>query len=804
MRGDSPILGELVLPGDVTARPVAELAEPVRNRLGAEAGDVVLGRPGTRSASRVLSADTWRLIEQFRTPATIVAAVMGFAKDRDADPAVVLEEAAPLVAGLVNAHLLAPAGSAVAGAVEPLVAPGDLLGGRVTIVETVQVHEDVEVHRGVLEGVPPGAAVAVKVSRSPAADERIAAEAALLGRLAGHATPRLVAHGGHGERKWLAMDWVDGPGFVSWAADRVWAGRCDEVVGACVRLAERLAALHERGVVHGDLHGGNVVVAGDGEPVLLDLGGAVAGSGWSGPYRALDGHYIEPELARARLAGAGDPPPTTASEQYAFGVLAYTALTGAHPFDIPLDRDRAMRRIATSAMVPFAHQGVRRAPAVERVLARTLASDPAARYPDLHAVAAALQEAREEPAPPRGIPPALGSWWREFLGEYDTEPRADLLARDAPEASVYWGAAGIALALLSAARSSGADRLLAAASRWASFAASREDRPTAFASTALGLPDGLGARPSVFHGHVGVVLVQGLVGAQVGMESDVRTAAHALAMGLAAARDDPDERQSDPTLGPASLLWGAAPLAENTLGEATVDLAGVREAVARVLARPFPGVGEDPFLGMAHGGAGLCHAYLRAAEAFGEEPPAWLRGALDESYAATEVRSGRAWWPVRRSEPANVWAGWCHGVAGHVQLLTLAARVLGEQRWLELAVAAGEYVAAHPHREVASLCCGSAGQAAALLDLHELTGESVWFERATGFAERAAAQARVDADGRRASLFKARSGSPSRSKNRARHSRSSPGEGSRSPPGEGRGAAHARSAGPAAHREVRP
>ncbi|MGI8685897.1 MAG: hypothetical protein ACR2MO_12575, partial [Acidimicrobiales bacterium] len=48
----------------------------------------------------------------------------------------------------------------------------------------------------------------------------------------------------------------------------------DEVAGVVAAVATTLADLHERGVVHGGLDGGHVLVAADGRPVLCSLGRA--------------------------------------------------------------------------------------------------------------------------------------------------------------------------------------------------------------------------------------------------------------------------------------------------------------------------------------------------------------------------------------------------------------------------------------------------------------------------------------------------------------------------------------------------
>ncbi len=98
-------------------------------------------------------------------------------------------------------------------------------------------------------------------------------------------------------------------------------------------VADAIAALHEKGWVHGDIKSANVMLDADGLPRLVDLGnaqriGAIQPTGAS-PYST------SPE----RLDGA---PAATAADIYAFGVLLYELVSGHPPFypDITPDRVR--------------------------------------------------------------------------------------------------------------------------------------------------------------------------------------------------------------------------------------------------------------------------------------------------------------------------------------------------------------------------------------------------------------------------------------------------------------------------------
>jgi len=103
-----------------------------------------------------------------------------------------------------------------------------------------------------------------------------------------------------------------------------------EVVTACAPVAQALAGIHARGLVHGDVTPSNILLTAEGLPLLADLGVARMAGEWPEEVGATAGHAA-PEV----LAGH---PPGPAADVYGLATVAVLALTGrppSRPFSLP-------------------------------------------------------------------------------------------------------------------------------------------------------------------------------------------------------------------------------------------------------------------------------------------------------------------------------------------------------------------------------------------------------------------------------------------------------------------------------------
>lgn len=186
--------------------------------------------------------------------------------------------------------------------------------------------------------------VAIKLLHAGGRDQAaLVDEGRLLARLAHPAVVAVHDAGTHGDRAFLAMELVDGEELGDWAARQAKRGDWRSVLEAIVEAGTGLAAAHAQDVVHGDVKPSNVLVGSDGRARVSDFGIARhASRGISiaedEPTEDDDGattvrvrHYAGTPAYMAPEQHAGNPADAS-SDQYAFCLMAWALLSGAHPY----------------------------------------------------------------------------------------------------------------------------------------------------------------------------------------------------------------------------------------------------------------------------------------------------------------------------------------------------------------------------------------------------------------------------------------------------------------------------------------
>jgi hypothetical protein len=257
--------------------------------------------------------------------------------------------------------------------------------------------------------------VALKLLRAenaaPQLRTRLLREARAMARLKHPNVLTVYEVGTEGDRDYIAMELVDGMNLDQWLAT---APPKHELWTALLAAGHGLAAAHRAGLVHRDFKPHNVLRSRDGRVLVTDFG--LARGVGDEPTQAPESMNAPIALDVTLDAGSKDSlldspltqtgaligtpaymapeqyvgtPPDPRTDQFAFCVTVWQALTGKRPFDgSTLDE---LRR-ATNRGV--AHLQVKLPRGVRAVLARGLDPDPTKRWDDLDDLLAALDRAR--------------------------------------------------------------------------------------------------------------------------------------------------------------------------------------------------------------------------------------------------------------------------------------------------------------------------------------------------------------------------------------------------------------------------
>ena len=186
---------------------------------------------------------------------------------------------------------------------------------------------------------------------------------------------------------YLVMEYVDGRTLSQLIAEGpLEPERARDLIH---QAASALAEAHSRGLVHRDLKPANLMVTGDDIVKITDFGIARAADGLAltetGQLLGTPS-YISPEQANGRTA-------TPASDVYALGVVLFECLTGERPYrgDTPVVIALAHLREPIPDLPPDVPAGL------AAVTRQAMAKDPAERFPDARALAAALGSLAAEP-----------------------------------------------------------------------------------------------------------------------------------------------------------------------------------------------------------------------------------------------------------------------------------------------------------------------------------------------------------------------------------------------------------------------
>jgi tetratricopeptide (TPR) repeat protein/tRNA A-37 threonylcarbamoyl transferase component Bud32 len=212
-------------------------------------------------------------------------------------------------------------------------------------------------------------------------------------------------------RVFLAMEHVEGQTLAAWLAEKPRTRK--EIVDVFAAAGRGLHAAHAAGIAHRDFKPQNVMVDGTGGVRVMDFGlareiGETEPAAATAPMDVdLPGAHALPLTRTGEIVGTPlyMPPEgfktqraDARSDQFSFCVALYQALYGAHPFGGKNLGELIAAVTAGRVLPPPPKSTV--PPWLRRVVLRGLSADPAARWPSMEALTAALEH---DPARTRGF-----------------------------------------------------------------------------------------------------------------------------------------------------------------------------------------------------------------------------------------------------------------------------------------------------------------------------------------------------------------------------------------------------------------
>ncbi|MEU9852012.1 class IV lanthionine synthetase LanL [Streptomyces sp. NPDC047974] len=625
-----------------------------------------------------------------------------------------------------------------------------VVGDRFAVREAIRHTNKGGVYRG--SDVRTGLAVVIKETRphveadASGSDVRdwLRAEARTLEKLRGSGlAPEPLALFEHAGHLFLAQEEVPGVPLRTWVAERFRDAGGErygaEATAQVARLVDLVAAAHARGCVLRDFTPGNVMVRPDGALRLIDLELAVLADDAALPTRVGTPGFSAPE----RLL---DAPVSPTADYYSLGATVCFVLAGKVPnllAEEPHDRP-AEERLAE--WLDACRVSVRLPDGMRELILGLMRDDPDARWDPARArealgrMAGGPAARPSRPSSPGSAPApaddvlrsAVDGIVRHLVDTMTPEDDRRLwpvstLAGETDPCTVQQGAAGVLAVLTRYFELTGDPRLpgpLAAAGRWI---ADRSDPRS--------------ARPGLHFGTGGTAWALYEAGRAV---EDRALVDHALALAVAPQRPTPSHDITHGTAGSGMArahLWRRTgdPRLAALVGEAADRLADAARHEGSGVSWPVPAeaVAQEAgkrYLGFAHGSSGIGCFLLAAASVTGRPDHRELAVAAGEHLVAHAVDvGGAAQWPAQTGDVPTA-PYWCHGSAGIGSFLVRLWRATGDDRYGDLARAAGRAVVERASRAALTQCHGLAGNGDFLLDLADATGDPVHRARAGDLA----------------------------------------------------------------------
>ncbi len=268
-----------------------------------------------------------------------------------------------------------------------------VLGGRYRVEARIGSGGMAEVYRGVDTVLDRTVAIKIllpQFARDSNFVERFRREAQAAARLNHPNIVGIYDSGSDGETQFIVMEFIEGRTLADFLSA---GGHFSPVNTAEVteKICEALAYAHVGGVIHRDIKPANIMVTRKGVVKVMDFGIAriVAGPETAPQTSAVLGTaaYISPEQAQGQ-------PVDGRSDIYSLGAVLYETLTGRPPFTGDSSVAIAYKQVNENP-IPPSRVNADVPPALDAVVMRSLAKNPANRYQTADEFRADLERARQ-------------------------------------------------------------------------------------------------------------------------------------------------------------------------------------------------------------------------------------------------------------------------------------------------------------------------------------------------------------------------------------------------------------------------
>ncbi len=287
---------------------------------------------------------------EFDEPITVVLNVEPYELDLDIDPALTAEE--PMSGEVPLSFDRTPARCARE------LGPGALLGNRYRIEKSVGIGGSAMLFSahdlyGTYSSSAQEPRVALKVLHPELRHhqdrtQRLMREFSYMRQLVHPSIARVFDLQCDGGAWFMVLELLEGQSLSRYIARQAPAGvPLRQAIRILTECTEALICAHERGIRHGDLKPGNVIVDEQGSAHLIDFGAVPELDGEPQATLFATPAYASPQLLNQRIATARD-------DLFSLGCIAYELFTGRHPFGLlsSLEARRKALRPAYDERIP--------------------------------------------------------------------------------------------------------------------------------------------------------------------------------------------------------------------------------------------------------------------------------------------------------------------------------------------------------------------------------------------------------------------------------------------------------------------